>query len=372
MMVRMSKQRVVGTDGNDKLYGDTSGTLSGPGTKGTNTIIFGLDGNDEIYGDSFWISSGAMGGNDLILGGPGRDSVYGDAWSIDGSSRGGNDTIWASGVIYGDAYMMSGIGGRDRIFGSTGDDTISGDGGSVNTGGNDRIIGNGGKDTIYGDGTYAYGRGSNDFIRRSGALFGDALAFSTTSAIGGNDTIHGSEGADYIVGDANEMKGQGGNDKLHGAGGDDVIYGDGREPWKDTCGNDRLFGGEGNDTLYGDTGNDGNWVSVYHGIVGGDDILTGGRGDDAFVFFNGSGVDKVTDFSQRAGNRDKIVLSGFNLSGTDIHNFEDLRPLMQDTAAGVVIRLNAGSEITLAGIRVAQLSGADFEFRPLPDLSVIG
>lgn len=69
----------------------------------------------------------------------------------------------------------------------------------------------------------------------------------------------------------------GGNDILYGGDGDDTIFGQG--------GDDELYGGAGNDMLYGGTGDD----ELYGGS--GDDTLYGGDGDDEL--YGGSGNDTL-------------------------------------------------------------------------------
>ncbi len=68
---------------------------------------------------------------------------------------------------------------------------------------------------------------------------------------------------------------------------------------KGGAGDDQLSGGSGNDILVGGNG---------------DNVLTGGSGRDMFVL--GGGVDRVTDFSHRAG--DKILLNAYLFEAADI------------------------------------------------------
>ena len=72
----------------------------------------------------------------------------------------------------------------------------------------------------------------------------------------------------------------------------------------------------GNDVLVGTAGND-----LMSGRVGGADTLTGGLGNDIFVFKQGFGTETINDFSRAVGNRDLIDLSAFHLtSGLDALN----------------------------------------------------
>ncbi|CAM5192788.1 hypothetical protein CDEN61S_02571 [Castellaniella denitrificans] len=107
---------------------------------------------------------------------------------------------------------------------------------------------------------------------------------------------------------------QGGDDTLSGGKGDDILFGQG--------GNDHLYGGQGEDVLYGGAGND----HLYGGA--GSDTLIGGAGNDTFVWQlhdqweNGGAnsgnapipVDHVVDFS----GGDKLDLSDL-LQGEEQH-----------------------------------------------------
>jgi hypothetical protein len=87
--------------------------------------------------------------------------------------------------------------------------------------------------------------------------------------------------------------------------------------------------------------------------LAGNDRLTGGRGNDTFVFAPGYGNDTITDFSRARGNRDIIDLSAFNfasftdvlnrvvVNGADtVFNFGNGDTLtVQNTAAGNVTNL---------------------------------
>lgn len=124
------------------------------------------------------------------------------------------------------------------------------------------------------------------------------------NGLGGNDTLRGGEGDDTLLGGNGDDSLFGGNgsdmlygglgvDRLHGEAGADMLYGG--------DGNDQLLGGEGIDTLLGGTGDD--WLDGGAAA----DILTGGANADSFVFRNGDGRDRVTDF---ADNVDTLVFAG--------------------------------------------------------------
>ncbi len=120
-----------------------------------------------------------------------------------------------------------------------------------------------------------------------------------------------------------------------------------------TEGADTVTGTEGDDTFALLGGDD-----VFDGLAGndivngdaGNDTLTGGADDDVFVIDAGNGADVITDFTLGA---DKI-----DLTAIGINAIEDLS--LSDTAAGVVIDLGDGNQITLEGRTAAELGNDDF------------
>src|SRR5829696_2773920 len=116
-------------------------------------------------------------------------------------------------------------------------------------------------------------------------------------------------------GDAETISGKarGGNDRLDGGNDDDVVYGDAKSLSDSArAGNDKLWGGAGNDTIYGDAETLSGKVRAGNDKLdggAGDDQLWGGRGNDVFVFGEGSGADTINDFGRVLGDRDLIDLS---------------------------------------------------------------
>ncbi len=171
---------------------------------------------------------------------------------------------------------------------------------------------------------------------------------------GGDNIIEGTEGDDILYGTDSDdvIWAHGGADGVRAGGGDDLVR-----------------GGNGNDTLSDSTGND---------------SYSGGEGADTFVFGytnrasaeNGSGRDRIRDFSREDG--DQIQIQGDNLNarfsygdsdgdGADdftiisLIELSDPARLDQDTPAPVDVAVDG---TVIGGIMVygALLTQSDVEF----------
>ena len=144
---------------------------------------------------------------------------------------------------------------------------------------------------------------------------------------GGNDSLTGGALRDRLFGDAgnDHLNGRQGNDLLNGGAGNDHISGD--------EGADALFGGAGDDQLMGDSGNDalngGGGRDRLDGGAGNDD-LTGGAGRDLFIFRKGDGTDRVLDFEVGV---DRIDLRRANVDHDDLQ-FTQQNGYVEITLAG--------------------------------------
>lgn len=115
-----------------------------------------------------------------------------------------------------------------------------------------------------------------------------------------------------------------GNDRVTGTAKDDSIWGFG--------GNDKLFGKAGDDWLYGHRG---------------DDILTGGKGSDTFVFLVGYDHDTVTDFDRTGTDHDFIRM--------DYYLFDDI--VYSQSNGNVTLTLPTGDSLTLLNIAQSKIEG---------------
>jgi Ca2+-binding RTX toxin-like protein len=292
-----------GGDGADTLYGrQGNDRLYGGGTA---DLLIGNDGDDLIRGDGGW---------DIAYGGDGRDRMFGSFGSDELYGGNGDD------VLYGQV-------GHDQIDGNDGDDLIYGGDGL------DALRGGNGNDTLYGgdNADTMFGHGDDD------ALYGGA----------GFDLIYGGDGFDVLYGNAD-------GDRLYGGGRRDVISGGG--------GSDQLFGGTGWDFLEGDAGSD---VLFGHQgrdrLIGGaqGDVLSGGEDADTFVFADGFGLDRITDFTV-FGTDEVIDLAAVSA----ITDFADLvnNHLGQDGSGNARIVADADNVITLEGVAAVELGSDDFVF----------
>jgi hypothetical protein len=148
------------------------------------------------------------------------------------------------------------------------------DGTKLSSGTSDSIVGTAGPDFT----TSLSGGSGDDQIW--GLAGNDNLSGGTE-----NDRLYGGDGIDgffagpgddwvYGENDSDTLFGEAGNDILYGGAGGDVLNG--------MDGNDLMYGGSGGDRLNGGAGNDRLVGGLDQPFLG--DTLTGGLGDDSFVF----------------------------------------------------------------------------------------
>ena len=168
--------------------------------------------------------------------------------------------------------------------------------------------------------------------------------FTVAPRLGGSgthDIIHGT-GADELI------AGFSGRDLLVGRGGDDTIFGGtGPDTIRGAMGDDDLHGEAGRDKVIGGSGND----TIDGG--GGNDYLHGGQGRDVFVFSQGSGKDRIGDFTPFGDVID--------LSGQAVADFAELMTHATIGWSGVTFDFGA-DVLILSGVALHQLDPADFVF----------
>jgi len=83
--------------------------------------------------------------------------------------------------------------------------------------------------------------------------------------------------------------------------------------------------------------------------------LTGGRGNDTFLFLTGSSLDEITDFKAGAGSDDVLDVTDYGIDG---NNFASV--LGEDLSGNAVLTFNADDKITLLGVDMDTLHFDDF------------
>jgi Ca2+-binding RTX toxin-like protein len=206
----------------------------------------------------------------------------------------------------------------DKLTGTDGDEYL------IGHSGNDRLDGGGGNDILVG------GFGRDTYIVNSA---GDQV--QENEAEGGDRVL---ASIDYVLPGPVENLVLTGKAALHGTGniGDNHITGN--------SGNNTIRGGFGQDTETGGKG---------------DDKLFGGGGADHFVFRGGHGADTIGDFAAKGFDNDVIDFRHVR----DLTDFADLKAHhMEQVGSSVVIDYTAHDSVTLKGVEIKDLSGADFVF----------
>lgn len=409
----------IGGNGDDNFHyiPEASGGGGDDTFRATNgvDILDGGDGNDTvIYGDAPGFLSVVV---DLENPASNTGSAAGDTLtSIENITYQGN----GNGIMYGDGEdnRFTTSGQLNSVFGRDGNDTV------VANGLGDILDGGTGVDTIdyrgavapvivtqlntvlLGDGG-AWGDGAVSFEAIIGSEFADTITVAETSGDASGYNLAGEDGDDILstgMGD-DQISGGAGADTLDGGDGSDTLdYGasdagvtiklgmgvaSGGHADGDTfAGFENVLGCAFDDTLIGDGG-----FNILEGGAGNDvlrgsngqDQLAGGEGDDTFTYLGTSHslpdaaeCDTIMDFSQIAGNRDLIDLSGIDAqessSGSDdafifvgLNGFTaEGQVKVTQAGADTIVHMNtsgnSGSEmkILLANFDAVDLSAADF------------
>jgi Ca2+-binding RTX toxin-like protein len=249
--------------------------------------------------ESFEFSDGTV-INDFHFGGAGDDHIRGG---------GGNDFIDLGADMNGGSAQFARGGAGDDIYFIARDNGFSAVYDEVAGGGNDRVI--------FSDVSFD----ETSFQHHPDANYSDSIIIQ---ADGGMD-IH----INNVLGAENAIESFEFND---GTVINDFSFGG--------TGDDHIRGGDGADFIDGGTG----W-----------DRLTGGNGADTFVFSDGYGNDKITDFDVNSGDVLRLDVAGFD-------TFTAVRSAAQQNNSDVVINFSDADTVTLQGIQLAALTQDDFAF----------
>ena len=293
-------------------------------------LMFGDQGNDEIFGQGGFYNQAVPGaGNDFVDGGTGTDGnevIYLDANGPITGDLGtgvitgfGNDEVvrieWLIGSPFDDT--LTGSDEDDALYGSDGNDTLTA------LGGDDFLAGGNGDDAV--DGGTGFDMLGNHFFPSyylegppAGPVTVDlpnqTLTGIGTDALAGIEGSQGSTGNDVMIGDGNDNEFTvlaEGSDTVDAAAGDDLV--DGGE------GVDDLDGGTGIDILGNldaptgmtidlgaQTDSHGDTLAGFEDAIGTffDDIILGSSGSN-FI----EGADGADDISGLDGN--DFLFGGF-------------------------------------------------------------
>ena len=321
-------------------YGGFMVVWNGEGSADETSGIYGqrYDGSGEASGTQFQINSHTA------------DNQASSA--ITALADGGFVVTWMSvhqdgdwGGVFGQRFDAGGdtVGKEFQINTFTedgqGDPSVAAlaDGGFVVTWNSDDHAGN--DDGIWGQQFAAqlFGTSADDIIY-------DEVGANWMDGRGGDDLLLGQGGRDVIFGGAGDdiIKGGNGYDKLSGGKGKDVLRGG--------AGKDKMQGDGGNDKIKGEAGND----QLDGGK--GKDKLTGGAGKDTFVFKDGYGRDKITDFQD---DIDTLLFDGVLRGGLTTVMFVIENAKVVD---GDVVFDFGSDKLTLKGITDVTLLLNDVEF----------
>lgn len=277
-------------------------------------VFLGLGGDDILDGgngfDEVWfnrdIDLGGTRGVTADLSGGFADDGFGDLDSlirIEGL-RGSvlADRLTGDGL----ANRLDGDFGGDTLFGGSGNDTLAGSQGA------DRLFGGAGIDWASWAGDRAAGGTRGVTVNLAGGTATDG--FGTLDTLATIENVELTAGRDTVTGDS---------------AANTILAGDGA---------DSVDAGAGADVIEGGAGND---------------VLAGRGARDRFVFVEGWGTDRITDF--RADLSETLDFTG--------HAFVDARTDLRITQSGADVLVRSGADtIRLSGIDLAELTDANFLF----------
>lgn len=375
-----------------------------------NSISVGLGGNDTFNINSAVQSITASGGegndtfnlgivlirNHILNGGNGNDTfnVGGDSLTMNGDA--GDDTFnmntsqnnTVSGGADRDTFVLTsnangnvvkGDGGVDKFeirSGSFNNDIQGGDSGDevrVFTNAANQFDGGSGFDWLSFEGrTTAVTVNAATEVYTGGNTIANFEGFGLGQ---GNDTFIGATAATSAANVADEIVlGFLGNDTLNGGDGDDILVG---STWDLATNNwtieaasttNTLIGGRGNDTMV--SGGAGDNINTTGGDASDIDtvVLTSGgnnAGDDRIIVDDLSDVVQIFGFTAGIGtgnnNNDRI-----NIAATSLDTFSQVLSVTREYRSGsdfgVIIQLDADSELFIANVLTTQLTANDFIF----------
>lgn len=359
-------------NGDDIIYGDTSSQNFDPGAG----YAFATNGGHAI---SRFLTAGDVQhyGDDVINSGNGNDIIYGEGQYIDHTTVGGIAIANGAGSV---AQVIDRVGPVPSLGFNDPLKTIMG---------NDTITTGSGHDIMFGDVEYYINSLTGGTATATmGGVASTSFVIDGTQVIYGNDHIIGGNGGDIMIGDAlsstiSVTPGTASADNVLGSSATVVAN---IINFSQIAGDDIITGGTRNDTIVGDMLNfslldttlsssivSGHVVVADHAnntIQFGNDVLTGGGGDNNFVttlILNDhnklvtQGFDRITDFNVA---KDTLIFVGVNDMAT-LNNHTTLT----HSNGGTTINFDGGGSITLDHVNVNSLSS--LHVTPTPTLVIV-
>ncbi|MFN6485794.1 MULTISPECIES: calcium-binding protein [unclassified Nostoc] len=348
---------IVGTNGNDYLFGGSSGNdtsygddqifggagndyLSVDYSTSNNTLIGGT-GNDNLsadYSKGNNLLSGGNGndnlsvsnssGNNTLIGGAGDDSLSGDSSKSNNLLSGGdgNDNLSIGRDFFNNSFPNS---GNNTLIGGAGDDNLSVD----NSSGNNLLDGGDGNDTLFVSSYYDYfgrntpGFGNNTIIGGNGndSIY---IILETSPASLKVQTVDGGAGKDVLkfyyayptegitsTFDASTKKGSitAGNNLINYKNIEQLEI-------SGTSYDDQIIGSSGNDSL--------------DGGINGNDLIDGGAGEDLLSFYGYQATAGITSTFNATTNQGTIKAGSHQISYKNIERLEIVGTRYDDQIVG--------------------------------------
>ena len=287
-------------------------------------VLVGSSHNDVLRGDANNNMLIGDQGADVLDGGPGSDTASYNITVVADLGSPANNQFEALGDTYVSIENLAGSPFGDILVGDGVDNILHGGfSGDVLDGGS------GGSDTA--DYFDAGETGAGVTVDLENPVFNTgSAAFDTYISI---ENVSGSQWEDTLRGDESA-------NTLYGGNVDDVLDGRG--------GDDRLDGGGGT-------------ASILYGPqpvgVSGNDILTGGTGNDTFVFYGSFNNDTITDFEEGPGIGDVIEIDDALFA-----DFDAIMHASEQDGFDVLITYDMFNTIRLQNVSLGSLHQNDFLF----------
>lgn len=328
------------------------------GVSGAKIVVIGNAGADSVDGSGLSAANGidvlAGLGLDTLKGGAGRDVFRFTAAGLAGDTvigGGGSDQLLISTAGTLAAGALAHVSGIEKINLAAGGNALALTDANYSGIGTISVVGSAGNDMVDG---VALGAGHNlDFTAGAGndTLKGgagdDTFRFSATDLAG--DSVQGGSGYDIVILSsagglaANALENANGIDEVDlAAGGNAITLTDANYTTALDAGPIAVFGSAGSSSVNASGLSESNRISFFDG--GGVDTVSGGAGDDQFLYLGGN-----------AASLGDIIDGG---TGSDLISFDQSMNFLGSTITNVEFLYNVGgksADVSISGANAAGL-----------------